>query len=76
MCVYIANNINLESGQILRCVPDVTMTLHTQQEVDGETLVMLHKCEGTEQLSTCGFSTIKKQMKFMKAIMLVLTQRT
>ena len=39
-----------------------------EQEVDGEALVMLHKCESTEH---CGFSTIKSQMKFKKAMFLV-----
>ena len=40
------------------------------QEVDGDSIVMLQKAGTVEQLSICGFNTIKKQMKFKKAVML------
>ena len=43
----------------------------TEQEVDGDTLVMLQKSGTIEQLSICGFHTKKKQMQFKKAVMLV-----
>ena len=39
--------------------------------MDGDSIVMLQKAGTIEQLSICGFNTIKKQMKFKKAVMLL-----
>ena len=43
----------------------------TEQEVDGDTLVMLQRSGTIEQLSISGFDTKKKQMQFKKVVMLV-----
>ena len=53
---------------VLCCNCVLTTLCTAEQEIDGETLVMLHKCGSTEQLSSCGFTTIKSQMKFKKAV--------
>ena len=39
--------------------------------MDGDSIVMLQKAGTIEQLNICGFNTIKKQMKFKKAVMLL-----
>ena len=40
--------------------------------VDGSTLIMLHKSGNVDQLAQCGFTTIRRQMQFKKAAIMLL----
>ena len=44
------------------------LVLHTEQEVDGETLLMMINCATVEQLQACGLKTVKSQMLFRKLV--------